>query len=300
MEQADGVRAAADAGDERIRQPALGLLHLLARLVADHALEVAHHRRIGMRPRRRADAVERVGDIGHPVAQRLVHGVLQRARARLHRHDRRAKHLHAEHIGLLTFDVDRAHVDDAFKSVFRAGGRRRHAMLAGARFGDDALLAHAAGEQNLAKHIVDLVRAGVVELVALEIDFRSAAMLGHALGEIERARSAHVMRRQMRQLGVKGRVGLGLVIGLLKLEDQRHQRFRDEAAAKHAEMTRGIRAGPEGVGRNRFQRARSNAGALLGRVDRGSKPLTRRGHSRAPDEIGDQPAILHARRGFHP
>ena len=60
MEQAHGVRAAADAGDQRIRQPAFGLLHLRAGLVADDALEVAHHRRIGMRAGDRADAVERV------------------------------------------------------------------------------------------------------------------------------------------------------------------------------------------------------------------------------------------------
>ena len=60
MEQAHGVGAAADAGDQRIRQAAFGLLHLLARLVADHRLEVAHHRRIGMRAGDGADAVERV------------------------------------------------------------------------------------------------------------------------------------------------------------------------------------------------------------------------------------------------
>ncbi len=47
-------------------------------------------------------------------------------------------------------------------------------MLAGAGLGDDARLAHAPGEQDLAEHVVDLVRAGVIELVALEIDLRAA------------------------------------------------------------------------------------------------------------------------------
>ena len=75
MEQAHGVRAAADAGDQRIRQPAFKSQYLLARLVADHALEIAHHHRIGMRAGDGADAIERVGNIGDPVAQRLVHGV---------------------------------------------------------------------------------------------------------------------------------------------------------------------------------------------------------------------------------
>jgi hypothetical protein len=79
MEQADGVRAAADAGDDDIGQAAFLLQHLRARLGADHRLEVAHHGRIGMRTGSSADQVISVFDIGDPVAQRLVHGVLERA-----------------------------------------------------------------------------------------------------------------------------------------------------------------------------------------------------------------------------
>jgi hypothetical protein len=60
MEQPHGVRAAADAGDQRVGQAALRLQHLLARLLADDRLEIAHHGRIGMRARHGADAVEGV------------------------------------------------------------------------------------------------------------------------------------------------------------------------------------------------------------------------------------------------
>ena len=49
MEQADRVGAAADAGDQRVRQAPLLGRDLRAHLVADHALEVAHHRRVRMR-----------------------------------------------------------------------------------------------------------------------------------------------------------------------------------------------------------------------------------------------------------
>ena len=59
-------------------------------------------------------------------------------------------------------------------------------MLARAGFGDDAGAAHAFGQQDLTDAVVDLVRAGVVQLFALEIDFRAAEMRGHALGEIKR------------------------------------------------------------------------------------------------------------------
>jgi hypothetical protein len=39
---------------------------------------------------------------------------------------------------------------------------------------------------DLAEHIVDLVRAGVIELLALEIDLCATKVLGQALREIER------------------------------------------------------------------------------------------------------------------
>ncbi len=114
------VGAAADAGDQRIRQPALGLLHLFARLDADNGLEIAHHHRIGMRARHRADAVERVVHVSNPVAQRVVHRVLQGTRAGLNRNHLGPQHFHADHVGLLTFDVDRAHIDHAFEPEPRA------------------------------------------------------------------------------------------------------------------------------------------------------------------------------------
>ena len=229
------------------RRPS-SLEHLRAGLVADDALEVAHHGGVGMRAGGGADAIEGVGDIGHPVAQRLVHRVLERARARLHRPHFRAQHLHAEDVRLLPLDVDRAHIDDALQPEPRAGGGGRDAVLAGARLGDDALLAHAPGEQDLAEHIVDLVRAGVIELVALEIDFRAAELLGQALGEIERARAAHVMLEEMIELGLERRVGLGGPVGLLQRQDQRHQRLGDEASAINAETPALVRALAERIG----------------------------------------------------
>ena len=52
--------------------------HLRARLLADDRLELADHQRVGMRTEHRAEQVIRLGDVGDPVAHRLVDGVLQR------------------------------------------------------------------------------------------------------------------------------------------------------------------------------------------------------------------------------
>ena len=118
-------------------------------------------------------------------------------------------------------------------------------MLAGAGLGDDALLAHAARDHDLAEHVVDLVRAGVVQLLALEIDFRAAEMLGQAFGEIKRRRPADIVLEIAVHLRLERRIGLGVGIGLFQIEDQRHQRFGDKASAENAEMPALVGAGAE-------------------------------------------------------
>ena len=142
-----------------------------------------------------------------------------------------------------------AHEDDAGNVEQRAGRGGGHAMLAGAGLGDDARLAHALGQQHLAQHVVDLVRAGVVQLVALEVDLGAAQLLGQALGEIERAGPAGIVLQQIVEFVLERRIGLGRVVGLLQLEDQRHQRFGDIAAAENAEMAALVGAGAETVGK---------------------------------------------------
>ena len=93
-------------------------------------------------------------------------------------------------------------------------------MLAGAGLGDDPGLAHAPGEQDLAEAVVDLVRAGVVQLLALEIDLGAAPRSrgdledgGQPLGEIERARAADIVRVECVELGLEGRSFLGRLVG---------------------------------------------------------------------------------------
>jgi hypothetical protein len=50
VEDAQGVTAATNTGDDDVRQPAGNLLDLLPCLAADDALKIAHQDRIRMRP----------------------------------------------------------------------------------------------------------------------------------------------------------------------------------------------------------------------------------------------------------
>ena len=115
-------------------------------------------------------------------------------------------------------------------------GRGRDAVHAGAGLGDDARLAHAARQHDLAEHVVDLVRAGVIEVLALEIDSCAAAVLGEPLGEIKRRRPADVSREMVVHLVLVFGIGLGVGISPLEIEDQRHQRLGDEPPAIESEM----------------------------------------------------------------
>ena len=121
------------------------------------------------------------------------------------RHHLGAEQLHAEHVGLLPLDVGRAHVDGAGQAEQRADGGGGDAVLAGAGLGDDAGLAHAPGQQDLAHAGVDLVRAGVVQLVALEVDLGAAEMPGQPLGEPQRAGPADVVLQVVVQLRLERR-----------------------------------------------------------------------------------------------
>ena len=240
--------AALDTGDAGIGQASGAFENLLARLAADDRLEIAHHGRIGVRAGHRADDVESVMHIGDPVAQRLIHRILQRAGAGGDGHDLGAKQFHAEDIGRLPRDIGGAHEDGAGQAETGCDRGRGDAMLAGAGLGDDAGLAHAQGEQDLAEAVIDLVAAGMIELVALEPDLGAAEFLGQALGKIHRARLADIIAQEFIHLVGEGRIDLGRLIGGFQLKDERHQGFRDISAAEIAKTAGLVGPGGERIG----------------------------------------------------
>ena len=116
-------------------------------------------------------------------------------------------------------------------------------MLAGAGLRDDALLAHALGEQRLAQDIVDLVGAGVTQVLSLQIDARAATMAGEALGEVERGGTARVVVEEVAEPAPEAGVLARGAEGALELDERRHQRLGDEAAAEAAEVAVGVGQG---------------------------------------------------------
>ncbi|MOA07868.1 hypothetical protein D3C78_1275950 [compost metagenome] len=114
-------------------------------------------------------------------------------------------------------------------------------MLARAGLGNDALLAHALGQHRLADHVVDLVRAGMVQLFALEVDLGAAHFSAHAGRMVDGRRPAHVVVELGRELGDEFGVVLVACVGLAQLGQRVGQGFTGKAAAIAAEMPGGVR-----------------------------------------------------------
>src|SRR5690242_9704674 len=103
-------------------------------------------------------------------------------------------------------------------------------MLARASLGNDAFLFHPQGEERLADGVVDLVRASVGEVFALEVDFcpsPRSCQLSQTLREIKRCRPADKLAKVISQLFLKLRVFFSPFVFIGKLIDSDHQGLRD-------------------------------------------------------------------------
>ena len=115
-------------------------------------------------------------------------------------------------------------------------------MLTSAGFGDNPGLTHAYGQQYLAHAVIDLVGAGMVQLIALEIDFRAFGftscftdMLRQTLSKIKWRGPTHIMLQVILKLGVEIIVIFGRVILFFERQNERHQGLGDKAPAEFSE-----------------------------------------------------------------
>ena len=193
-----------------------------------------------MRPRHRADDVERVFDVGDPVAHGFIQRVFEGFAAGLNRHHGGTQELHAVDVGALTFDVFGTHVHHTLQPVAGTNGGCGHAVLACARFGNDARFAHALGEHGLTNHVVDFVRTGVVEVFALEEDLRAAHFAAGARGVVHGRWAAHKVRQFVVEFAQKLGVVLVLGVGFTQLGNRVGEGFTHKAATIGAKVAPGI------------------------------------------------------------
>ena len=93
----------------------------------------------------------------------------------------------------------------------------------------------------LGERVVDLVRAGVAEILAFEVDRGAAEVPGETGRVRDRRRPAAVVFQQIGQLAPEGAVAAGVLPGLRKFLQRRHQRLRHEPPAVRPEVTPTVR-----------------------------------------------------------
>ena len=210
---------------------------LFARLDPDDALEIADHHRERVRTEDGADAVDRVVVFFAVRFKRRVDGLLERLQPVGDFDDVRAEDLHPCDVGRLLLDIDRAHVDVAFQTEIRRGSGEGDAVLTGACLGDHLFLAHVFGEQGLAHAVVELMRAGMVEIFAFRVKLPAAAHRVREPFEMgNRRRPSLKLRADAAQLGDEL---ARLTDAVIRLRDLRHRGFQlviDKDAAVAAEV----------------------------------------------------------------
>ena len=139
--------------------------------------------------------------------------------------------------------VDLAHVDDALHPEQGGGRGRGHPVLARPRLGDQLALAHPPGEQALAHHVVELVGAGVGQVLPLE-QHPDAELLGQPAAFGDRGGSAAVVAEDAVELGPERRVGPGVAERRLEFDAGRHQGLGDVAPPEVPEPARSVPGRP--------------------------------------------------------
>ena len=241
-ERSDGIRPTTDTCTNGVGKASNPIKALLTGLRRNDPLKLSHQFRERVWPRSGTDEVVGVLNMGHPISHGLVHGILQRARAGFHCNDLGAQQLHASHIEGLTLGVDLAHIDPALHAHHRGHGRRRHAMLSNSRLCNETALAHLSSQQGLAQHIVDLVRTGVVQVLALQKD--SHLMTGLLKDVLRKSRclckrrgASGVLPAQILQLSEKVRIGYRGLEGPRKLAKSSLESFWNESATETVEVS---------------------------------------------------------------
>ena len=110
-------------------------------------------------------------------------------------------------------------------------------MLAGASLRDNARLAHASRKQSLAKTVVDLVGAGVIQVFAFQIDLRATPGFRQPFSKVQWRRPAGVGPQKFIEFGLKPGVALRLEVRGLELLQRMHERLGHELPAVISEMT---------------------------------------------------------------
>src|SRR4029077_9433292 len=119
----------------------------------------------------------------------------------------------------------------------RGDGGGAATLLACASFRDDTRLAHFHCEQALADSVIYFVRAGVEQILTLEVDARAAKVGREARSKLQRRGTAGEILQEIGEIGLKAGICFCGFVGALEFEQRHHKSFGNVAAAVGAETS---------------------------------------------------------------
>ena len=135
--------------------------------------------------------------------------------------------LHPVDVQGLSLHIMGPHEDLALQSEVRGEGRRGNTVLSRTGLRDHPGLAHPLRQEALADDVVDLMGAGVVQVLPLEVHLGTPKVPGHPVGVVEHRRPSGVLPVELVDLPQEVGVLDVSVIGLVQLYHRVHQRLRD-------------------------------------------------------------------------
>ncbi len=167
-----------------------------------------------------------IPDPERPFTQRLGYGILKRRRTGLYGNHLCAQQAHTIYIEGLSNGILLPHKNHTFHPHKRGSRGCGDTVLSGSGLGNQTTLAHLLRKQRLPQHVVDLMRAGVVKILPLEINFGTIQVFRHLLRVVESGWSARILIKKLCEFPVKLWIVFITLIFFFQFNHRIHQCFR--------------------------------------------------------------------------
>ena len=142
-----------------------------------------------------------------------------------------AEQTHFINVQCLTLRVFLPHKYFTFHAHQCRRCRCRHSVLTGSGLRNDTGFPHFLRQQYLTEHVVDLMCAGMVQILALQVNLRAAKILRHMCRIVQAGGPTGILIEQLCQLPVKFRIIFIMKVCLFQFDHCIHQCLWDILAS---------------------------------------------------------------------
>src|SRR3989338_4759271 len=157
VKKTNRIASASDTRHQKIGKRPRYHFHLFFRFKTDYGLKISDNHGIRVRSHSRTQKIMSCIHVRYPIPDGFICRVFKGSGTGMNGNDAGAQELHFINIQGLTFHVLSTHKHIARQAEESRSRSGRHAMLTGARFGDNSFLAEIPGQKPLTNRVVDFV-----------------------------------------------------------------------------------------------------------------------------------------------